>query len=168
MIIVTAAAAHQLVRRAAADKGGIMETLVQNEAFRTYAVCCAILGLKVLFSAFYTGAQRQKSQGYINAEDARVFGNAAAEAGASESAAVAHGLRIQRNDAENVPTFYALGLVYVLSGATPTGAFWYCWTYTIARVLHTFMYVNQLQPWRAICFVIGVLCQIGMAVSILL
>ena len=144
-----------------------METLLQNEAFRTYAVCCAILGLKVLFSAFYTGAQRQKSQGYINAEDARVFGQADAEAGVAESPAVAHGLRIQRNDAENVPTFYALGLVYVLSGASATGAFWYCWTYTIARVLHTFMYINHWQPWRAICFGIGVACQIGMAASIL-
>jgi len=144
-----------------------METLLQNEAFRTYAVCCAILGLKVLFSAFYTGAQRQKSQGYINAEDARVFGQADAEAVVAESPAVAHGLRIQRNDAENVPTFYALGLVYVLSGASATGAFWYCWTYTIARILHTIMYINHRQPWRAICFGIGVACQIGMAVSIL-
>ena len=146
---------------------GVMETLVQSEAFRTYAVCCAILALKVLFSAFYTGAQRQKSQGYINAEDARVFGKEAAEAGAVESPAVAHGLRIQRNDAENIPTFYALGLVYVLSGASATGAFWYCWTYTIARLVHTVMYIKHWQPWRAICFVVGVLCQIGMAVSIL-
>jgi uncharacterized MAPEG superfamily protein len=145
-----------------------METVLQSEAFRTYAVCCAILGLKVIFSAFYSGAQRQKSQGYINPEDARVFGKPEANAAASESPAVAHGLRIQRNDAENVPTFYALGLVYVLSGATATGAFWYCWTYTVSRVLHTVMYVNHLQPWRAICFGVGVLCQIGMAVSILL
>jgi uncharacterized MAPEG superfamily protein len=141
--------------------------LLQNEAFRTYAVCCAILGLKVLFAAFYTGAQRQRSRGYINAEDARFFGKSQVEAGAVESPAVAHGLRIQRNDAENVPTFYALGLVYVLSGASPTGAVWYCWTYTIARVLHTVAYVNRWQPWRAICFLVGVACQIGMAVSIL-
>jgi len=89
------------------------------------------------------------------------------EAGVVECPAVAHGLRIQRNDAENVPTFYALGLVYVLSGASPTGAFWYCWTYTTARVLHTVAYVNQWQPWRAICFLVGVACQIGMAISIL-
>jgi glutathione S-transferase len=145
-----------------------MEMLLQNEAFRTYAVCCAILGLKVLFSAFYTGVQRQKSRGYINPEDARVFGRAEVEAGLAECPAVAHALRIQRNDAESVPTFYALGLVYVLSGASTSGAFWYCWTYTVARVLHTVMYTNRWQPWRAICFMAGVLCQIGMAVSILL
>ena len=144
-----------------------MDALIQNPAFHTYATCCAILALKVIFSAFYTGAQRQGAQGYINSEDAKVFGTPGAAAGASEVARVEHGLRIQRNDAENVPTFYALGLVYVLSGASPTGAFWYCWTYTIARVLHTVMYITHRQPHRAICFGVGVLCQVGMAVSIL-
>lgn len=144
-----------------------MDELAQNPAFRTYAVCCAILALKVLFSALYTGTRRQKSQGYVNAEDAKVFGNSGVAAGASEVAMVDHGLRIQRNDAENVPTFYALGLVYVLSGASATGAFWYFWTYTVARVLHTIMYMNHLQPYRAICFVVGMLCQVGMAISIL-
>jgi glutathione S-transferase len=166
MIFVTVAGARQ-AERTTDGRGGVMETLLQNEAFRTYAVCCAILGLKVLFSAFYTGAQRQKSRGYINTEDARVFGQAKVEAGVVEAPEVAHGLRIQRNDAENIPTFYALGLVYVLAGASPTGAFWYCWTYTIARILHTIMYVNHWQPWRAIAFGVGVLCQVGMAVSIL-
>jgi glutathione S-transferase len=144
-----------------------MDELAQNPAFRTYATCCAILALKVLFSAFYTGSRRQKSQGYVNAEDAEVFGRAGAHAEVGEAPAVEHGLRIQRNDAENVPSFYALGLVYVLSGASATGAFWYCWTYTVARVLHTVMYMNHLQPYRAICFFVGVLCQVGMAVSIL-
>ena len=86
---------------------------------------------------------------------------------ATEAAAVDHALRIQRNDAENVPTFYALGLVYVLSGASATGAFWYFWTYTVARVLHTVMFMSHLQPYRAICFVVGMLCQVGMAFSIL-
>jgi glutathione S-transferase len=166
VIFATAAVARQ-PESATGGEGGTMDSLLQGDAFRTYAVCCAILGLKVLFSAFYTGAQRQKSRGYINAEDARVFGKGGVEAGAVESAEVAHGLRIQRNDAENIPTFYALGLVYVLSGASPTGAFWYCWTYAIARVLHTVMYINHWQPWRAICFGIGVACQIGMAASIL-
>jgi glutathione S-transferase len=145
-----------------------MNELAQNPAFQTYATCCAILGLKVLLSAIYTGTRRQKSQGYVNTEDAKVFGNAGVTAGTSEAAMVEHGLRIQRNDAENIPTFYALGLVYVLSGASATGAFWYFWIYTIARLLHTVMYMNHLQPYRAIFFVVGMICQVGMAISILL
>ena len=145
----------------------MMDELAQNPAFRTYATCCAILALKVLFSAFYTGSRRQLSQGYVNSEDAKVFGKPGANAATAEAPAVEHGLRIQRNDAENIPTFYALGLAYVLSGASANGAFWYCWTYTVARILHTVMYINHLQPYRAICFGVGVLCQVGMAVSIL-
>lgn len=144
-----------------------MEELSMNPTFRTYAVCCAIVALKVLLSAIYTGVQRQRSQGYANAEDARVFGEATASVAAGDSPEVAHGLRIQRNDAENVPTFYALGLVYVLSNPSPFWAFWLLWTYTGSRVLHTVMYVNHLQPWRAICFVVGVSCQVAMALSIL-
>lgn len=144
-----------------------MESLANNPAFHTYAVCSAILALKVLFSAVYTGVQRQRSQGYANAEDARVFGNAGADAVAGESPAVAHALRIQRNDNENIPAFWVVALIYVLSGASATGAFWYCWTYTAARFAHTFAYMAHLQPWRAICFLVGLLCQIGMISSIL-
>jgi uncharacterized MAPEG superfamily protein len=142
-----------------------MEAFIDNLAFRTYAVCAAIIALKVLLSAVYTGVQRQRSQGYTNAEDASSFGAATS---ATDAPAVARALRIQRNDAENIPAFYAIGLIYVLSGATPNGAFWYMWTYTAARVLHTFAYMFELQPWRAICFLVGLLCQIGMITSILL
>ena len=144
-----------------------MEGFIDNPAFRTYAVCSAIVALKVLYSAIYTGLQRQRSQGYANAEDARVFGKSGIGATPAEVPAVAKGLRIQRNDAENVPAFYAIGLVYVLSGATATGAFWYMWTYTLARILHTAAYTYELQPWRAIFFLVGLLCQVGMITSIL-
>jgi uncharacterized MAPEG superfamily protein len=144
-----------------------MEAFIDNLAFRTYAVCAAIIALKVLLSAVYTGLQRRRSQGYTNAEDASSFGEPGAATSATDAPAVARALRIQRNDAENIPAFYAIGLIYVLSGATPNGAFWYMWTYTAARVLHTFAYMFELQPWRAICFLVGLLCQIGMITSIL-
>ena len=42
------------------------------------------------------------------------------------------------------------------------------WTFTIARLLHTVAYANQLQPWRALTFFAGLLCIIGMSVSTIL
>jgi uncharacterized MAPEG superfamily protein len=144
-----------------------MDAFTANPAFNTYAVCSAILGLKMVFSAVYTGSRRQKVQGYINAEDAHVFGEKSAAAGDQEAPAVAHALRIQRNDLENIPLFFAIGLIYVLSGATPFGAAVYCWTFTVARVVHTFCYMNHLQPWRALSFGVGALATIGMMVQIL-
>jgi glutathione S-transferase len=137
-----------------------------NPAFRTYALCCAVLGLKMLFSAVYTGTRRQRHQGYINMEDARVFGNAGVTASGDEAPAVAHALRIQRNDLESIPLFFTIGLLYVLTGASASGAAVYFWTYTSARVAHTFFYTNHMQPWRAISFVIGTAAIVGMIVQI--
>ena len=143
-----------------------MEGLIDNPAFRTYAICTAILVLKSMAAAVFTGVKRQRVQAYANTEDARTFGESST-ADTAEHPAVAHALRIQRNDAENLPAFFAIGLVYVLSGASPTGAAIYLWTYTIARLLHMVAYANHLQPWRTIAFTVGFLCLIGMSVSVL-
>jgi glutathione S-transferase len=143
-----------------------MELLMDNPAFRTYALCSSILALKMILAAFYTGMQRQLTQGYANPEDARVFGQAGATSSGPPTRGVDHALRIQRNDGENIPSFFAIGLVYVLSGASAVGAAAYFWTFTGARLLHTIAYVWHLQPWRAICFLIGVLCMFGMIAQI--
>lgn len=143
-----------------------METIMNNSAFQTYALCSAILALKMILSAFYTSAMRFSSQGYANPEDARAFGAPETQASSTDPPAVAHALRIQRNDGENIPAFFAIGLLYVLTGASPFGATVYFWTYTIARIAHTIVYMLQLQPWRAICYFAGVLCMLGMLAQI--
>ena len=144
-----------------------IDYFIAHPSFRTYALCAAILALKTLYSAIYTARMRGKHRGYINTEDAAVFG-AGARAGTEELPAVAHALRIQRNDLENIPLFFAIGLVYVLSGASPLGAIAYCWTFTIARILHTIAYTWNLQPWRAIFWGTGILALLGMIVHVLI
>ena len=144
-----------------------METLAMNSAFETYAFCSAILGLKMLLSAIYTGTRRSQHQGYVNTEDATVFGKPGASAAALETPEVAHALRIQRNDLENIPLFFAIGLIYVITGASHFGAFVYCWTFMIARIVHTYCYMHHLQPGRAISFGAGALMTLGMILQIL-
>jgi len=139
-----------------------METLSTNPAFNTYALCSAILALKMLLSAFYTGLQRQRTRGYANPEDARFFGGEGAPAPSQDAPQVAHALRIQRNDLENIPAFFAIGLIYVLTGASALGASAYFWVFTVARVLHTIFYMNHVQPWRAISYGVGTLSMLGM------
>jgi prostaglandin-E synthase 1 len=152
----------------AMSPGGLgIDYFIAHPAFRTYALCAAILGLKMLFSAIYTGVQRQRNQGYINAEDARAFGRSGARAGTEESPAVAHALRIQRNDLENIPLFFAIGLAYVLAGASPIGAVVCCWAFTLARIAHTVAYTWNVQPWRAIFYGIGTLAILAMIVQII-
>ena len=144
-----------------------MEALLANPAFRTYAFCSAILALKMLYSGVYTGTRRSKHQGFINAEDAATFGPPGATVVAQETAEVAHALRIQRNDLENIPLFFAIGLIYVLTGASGFGAKLFCWTFTLARLAHTYFYQNHIQPARAISFVVGSIAVVSMILAIL-
>jgi uncharacterized MAPEG superfamily protein len=153
-------------QRIASKGASDMGTMSEFPGFNSYAVCVGILAIKMLVSATYTGVQRQRNKGYINPEDARVFGQGV-DAVASEHPAVAHALRIQRNDGENIPIFFALGLVYVLSGASASGAAIYCWTFTLARLGHTVAYTLQLQPWRALLYLVGTLTLLGMAVQVI-
>jgi glutathione S-transferase len=143
-----------------------MDGLVANPAFQTYALCSAILAVKMLLTGNYTTLARMRNKAYINEEDARTFGGTAA--GQQEHPAVAHALRIQRNDLENIPLFFVIGLIYVLQGASPFATAAYCWTFTIARLVHWVAYLNHLQPWRAISYFVGYLCILGMAVQIAL
>jgi prostaglandin-E synthase 1 len=143
-----------------------MSPLGANEAFESYAVCAGILVIKMIASALYTGAQRSKVKGYVNPEDAR-FGGPDIQATPEEKPEVARALRIQRNDLENIPLFFAIGLVYVLSGASAFGAAVYCWTFTLARIGHTVAYVRGMQPARALLFGVGALANLGMAVNVI-
>ena len=140
-----------------------MQDLINNEGFHSYAVCSAILAIKMLFTGNYTSIQRMRTKGFVNEEDAKAFGGTADQL---EHPAVAHALRIQRNDLENIPLFFAIGLIFVLHGATANAVWWYAWTFTLARLAHWVAYLNHLQPWRAICYFIGYLCILGMAVQI--
>lgn len=140
-----------------------MTDLATNPAFQTYAVCSAILAIKMLLTGNYTTMMRMRNKGFVNPEDAAAFGGAPSD---QEHPAVAHALRIQRNDLENIPLFWITALLFVLSGASASAAWWYCWTFTIARLVHWVAYLNHLQPWRALCYFVGYLCILGMALQI--
>jgi len=143
-----------------------MDALLDNPAFRVYAFCSAVLGVKMLASAVYTATRRQKTTGFINPEDASTFAPPGTTARAEEAPEVAHALRIQRNDGENIPLFFAIGLIYVLTGASAFGATVLCGLFTIARIAHTFAYTYRKQPARAICFGIGMLSTLIMSFRI--
>jgi prostaglandin-E synthase 1 len=141
-----------------------MNELIGNPAFQTYAVCASILAIKMLLTGTYTSLARIRTKGFVNEEDAKSFGG---KTDPIEKPEVAHALRIQRNDGENIPLFWAVGLVFVLGGASANAAWWYCWTFTIARLLHWVAYLNHLQPWRAIFYLVGYLCVLGMAIQVI-
>jgi prostaglandin-E synthase 1 len=138
--------------------------LMQLEPFKFYALCSAVLALNLLVLSGMTGAARARTKSFSNPEDAK--GDAKPEAGAADHPDVARVIRTHRNAVENIPMFFAIGLIYALSGASATGAKAYFITFTAARVLHSVMQLKGLQPWRSIFYGIASLCIVGMIVQI--
>jgi prostaglandin-E synthase 1 len=139
-----------------------MNDLMTNPAFKTFALSTVVLAFNLLFLSGFTGAMRARNKVLANPEDAGYSEQK------TEHPKVARALRAHRNALENIFPYFALGLVYVLSGATPRGAAVYFGTFTAARLLHTVVYLLEKQPWRTLCFAVGVLCMLGMMVQIVM
>jgi uncharacterized MAPEG superfamily protein len=132
---------------------------------RLYAICAVILAIKMYAVGSITAITRVRSKVFLNPEDARRPG---ASQASSEHPDVDRVLRAHRNDMENIPAFFALGLVSVLMGAPLLGMQICFIAFTAARVLHTIVYLKGLQPWRTIFFAIGQLTSVALGVMILI
>lgn len=144
-----------------------MPMLSADPSFRLLAICSCVLVLESLVLAAITPAKRAKHKGFMNPEDGKVsFGDARMVEGA-EHPETARVLRAHRNLLESLPLFFGLGLVYVLAGAPVLGAQICFIGFTAARVVHAFVYLHALQPWRTIAYALGSFCLIGMIVMIL-
>jgi len=142
-----------------------MPNMMNDAAFRAYAIACSILVLKMAAAGILTAATRSRVKQFLNPEDARVLGGAGVM---QEHPDVMRMLRMHRNDLENILPFFTVGLIFVLMGASAFGAQVYFYTFTAARIVHTITYVAKMQPWRTVAFVVGTLCMVGMVVQILI
>jgi uncharacterized MAPEG superfamily protein len=138
--------------------------LTENPAFAAYALACSVLALQLIVLAFLTGRARGKVKTYVNAEDAVTFKGETAEA---EHPAVIRAQRSHLNTLENVVPFFVVGYLYVLTGATRTGATAYFAVFVAARLLHSVVFALGLQPWRTITYLIGILSILGMVVHVI-
>jgi uncharacterized MAPEG superfamily protein len=137
-----------------------MNILLDNPAFRTYVICATILAVHLILLAGWTGTVRATRKAFVNPEDARL--NKGTEVD-SDHPDVRRAGRAHMNALENAVPFFIVGLLYVLTGATKTGAMAYFGTFTAARLLHSIFYLAGKQPFRTISFGIGVLTIFGMA-----
>jgi uncharacterized MAPEG superfamily protein len=132
--------------------------------FKLYAICCVILSLQMLILAAMTAARRSKVKKFLNPEDSKVSFQGASVVEGAEHPEVARIQRAHRNLNESLPLFFALGLVAVLSGGSPMGVKICLAAFTGARVLHSIVYLNSLQPWRTISYALGSFALIGLMV----
>lgn len=133
--------------------------------FRLYALCVIVLILKMNATGIFTAMTRARLKVALNAEDAARFG---AQLTTAEHPDVDRVLRAHRNDLENIPSFFLLGLIAVMVGAPVLGMQITFIAFTAARVVHTVSYVKAMQPWRSMSFGIGTLANLALMVMILI
>ena len=139
-----------------------MNELVHTAVFQCYAVSAAVLTLNLVVLAGSTAAARGKAGGVLNAEDKGL--NAKAEVITVEHETTARWQRAHRNALENIPVYLVLGLILALTQPSATLANALFITFTVARLGHSFFYVKGVQPFRTLCFAIGLLSMVGIAI----
>jgi len=140
--------------------------LATNPTFQIYAMCSAVLTLKMLAIGHYTGFLRIKVQSFLNPEDATQFADGVGLA-TSEHPDVDRGLRAHRNDLESTLPFFAIGLIYVLMGASGTLATVLMVGFTALRLLFSVFYLREIQPLRSLTFIAGELFLVVMILQVL-
>ncbi len=134
--------------------------------YQFYALTTVILFFKMLANSIVQGIGRVNAKAFVTAEDARFFAQASPVP--DEAPIVKRAIMCWRNDLENIPIFLFLGLIYVTLGCWPEGVYIYFTIFVVARILHTFAYLNGMQPWRTIFFTIGMTMCVALSIQILM
>lgn len=141
--------------------------MLNNVTLKYWIGCAVILYLKMLFNSFTQGYLRVKNKHFVNPEDASIFGRifkTNATDSEVEAPLIDRASRCWRNDLENIPMFLIISIGYVLAGGRAKWGLIYFSVFTGARIFHTICYMMQIQPWRNLSYVLGVVTTITIAV----
>ncbi|MFO0586201.1 MAG: MAPEG family protein [Polyangiaceae bacterium] len=141
-----------------------MTSMLLGETFKVFAGCSFVLCLLMFALGFITAALRNSRKSYANAEDKSVFPKDAQYNQGADHPDVLRAMRAHRNLIESLLPFSILGVIYVVSGASATGAMVCMIAFTVARILHAIVYLKEAQPWRTAFFAVGIFSMIGMMV----
>jgi uncharacterized MAPEG superfamily protein len=137
---------------------------MESQAFQLYALTSALLCVLLMVLAGWTGATRAIRKQFVIPEDKAVNKGALVE---REHPDATRAIRAHMNAMENCVPFFVLGMLYVATGATKTGAQGYFFTFLGARVVHAIAYLTGKQPLRTIAFAVGVAAMFGMAFHVI-
>jgi uncharacterized MAPEG superfamily protein len=130
---------------------------------RLFSICAAILTINMLLKATLIGVLRNMRGVHISPEDYRLLGRPVRP----PDELIERTRRAHQNDVENILPFFGIGLLFALSGVSPTVAWWLIVVFTASRLLHTVFYLAALQPWRSLIYTVGALDLGGMAMLLL-
>jgi len=144
---------------------------MENPVFVTYMIASAIMVLKIMGQGWMTVYRMLKVKGgWASPEDLRpgaINRNPRPEQLAVNEY-VDRSRRIHRNDLENIPAFFACGLLFVIAGPSYALANVLMYGFVGVRLAHTVAYVTeQSHEVRATLYTIGSVAVIVMAVYVL-
>lgn len=125
-----------------------------------FALCVLVLFIKMLAISCYQGFFRLRHRAFSNPEDAGFFQRPAI---AQELAPVSRAAKAWANDLENIPLFFVLGGLCLALDTNAAATACLFGLFTVARVLHTLLYLGRRQPWRTLAYGVGLACLLGLA-----
>ena len=140
--------------------------LALHPAFPTFAICAALLVLKMIGVGHYVGLLRIRREALLNPEDVEAF-RSSKPGVESEHPDIARGLRAHRNDLESTLPFLAIGLAFLLVNPPVAFAKGLFVAFTVLRFLFSIFYLLGLQPWRSLSFLAGELCVLLMVLRMI-
>jgi len=140
-----------------------MPELLADPTFRLLALVDLLLVLKMAALGNYTSILRLRRHVYATPEDYAL--RAKTPGGRDED--IERARRAHRNDLENIPPFFVVSFLYVITRPSYGAAAIYLWGFLAARVLHSVFYIRGAQPHRTIAFTVGAVLMFVMLVSTL-
>ncbi|QHG23635.1 MAPEG family protein [Pseudomonas sp. DTU12.1] len=131
-----------------------------NSPQHLFALCVLVLFIKMLAISCYQGFFRLRHRAFTNPEDAGFFQR---PANVQELLPVSRAAKAWANDLENIPLFFVLGGLCLALDAPAVATAWLFGLFTVARVMHTLMYLGGRQPWRTLAYGVGLACLLGLA-----
>ena len=119
-----------------------------------YGLIVVALFFKMAFIAMAQGYFRITHNTYAKPEDAAAYGDGEVR---EELPIVQRAQRALRNDLENIPIFLFVAWSYIELGCWDLGVHIYLPVFLLARIVHTWVYLNPKQPARTIAYAGGAL-----------
>ncbi|XP_053658688.1 microsomal glutathione S-transferase 1-like [Anopheles marshallii] len=125
---------------------------INPDVFKTYVFWSAVLVAKMLLMSPMTAIQRIKNKAFANPEDASAVSNKLKPK--LDDPDVERVRRAHQNDLENIPLFFVIGFLYMLTNPAPFLAVNLFRAVAVSRIIHTLVYAVVVipQPARFLAF----------------
>lgn len=128
-----------------------------SQLFMLFSIILIVESIKTLFLGTTAAFNRKIVGHFLNEEDATLLGGKAVEI---DHATPGRFFRAQRNNIENLLPFLILGSLYLISGASMLSGAIYFSVFFLARLAHTFAYINKRPLLRRNTYATAWLAQI--------